>query len=160
MELCPKTLNPGKSCIILMSLTADSNVTKTHAANLVITDNASGSPQTVLMSATVINPHASLSASSLNFGNQKTGTTSAAKSVTLTNSGTTPLILSKLSISGNFALASGTTCTSSTTLAPAGNCVIKVTFTPTSKGSKSGSVTIGDNALSSPSTISLSGTGN
>jgi YVTN family beta-propeller protein len=159
-ELCPKTLNPGKSCIIIMSFTSDSNVTKTHAANLVIADNASGSPQTVLMSATVINPVASLSATSWNFGNQKTGTSSAAKSITLTNSGTTPLILSNLSISGNFALASGTSCTSTTTLAPAGSCLIKVTFTPTSKGSRSGSVTIKDNALSSPSTISLSGTGN
>ena len=44
VELCPKTLNAGKSGPIIMSFTADSNVTKTHAANLVIADNASGSP--------------------------------------------------------------------------------------------------------------------
>ena len=160
VELCPKTLNAGKSCTIIMSFTSDSNVTKTHAANLVITDNAAGSPQSIPMTATVINPVASLSANSLNFGNQKTSTTSAAKSVTLTNSGTTSLILSSLNISGNFALASGTTCTKTTTLAPGANCQIKVTFTPASKGSKSGAVTIGDNAFFSTSTINLSGTGN
>ena len=159
VELCPKTLNPGKSCTILMSFTSDSNVTKTHAANLVIADNAAGNPQMILMSATVINPIVSLSATSENFGNQKTGTTSAAKSVTLTNSGSTPLILSLLNLNGNFAFASGTTCTSSSTLAPGANCLMKITFTPTTKGSKTGSVTIGDNALFSTSTISLSAAG-
>jgi YVTN family beta-propeller protein len=159
VELCPKTLNAGKSCTILMSFTSDSNVTKTHAANIVITDNATGSPQSIPMSATVINPIASLSPSSVNFGNQKTGTTSASQSVTLKNSGTTPLDLSLLKMNGNFAFASGTTCTSSTTLAAGATCLMKITFTPTTKGSKTGSVTIGDNALVSTSTVSLSGNG-
>jgi YVTN family beta-propeller protein len=160
IAFCPKTLNPEKSCTIIMSFTADSNVTKAHAANLVMVDNGAGSPQMVLMSATVINPVASLNPSSLSFGNQKTGTTSASKTITLTNTGTTALTLSTVSISGNFALASGTTCAHGTTLAPSAPCLIKVTFTPTSKGSKSGTVTVSDNALRGTSTASLSGTGN
>jgi hypothetical protein len=110
VELCPKTLNAGKSCTILMSFTSDSNVSKTHAADILITDNATGSPQTIPMSATVINPIASLSATNLNFGSQKTGATSASKSVTLANSGTTPLVLSFLKMNGDFAFAFGTTC--------------------------------------------------
>jgi uncharacterized repeat protein (TIGR01451 family) len=161
VELCPKTLNGGKSCVIIMSFTADSNVTKTHAANLLIADNASGSPQTIPMTATVINPQASLSASSLNFGNQKTGTTSTAKTITVTNTGTTTLAFSGLSISGNFAIASnGTTCKSTTSLAPTtGKCTINVTFTPTAKGSKTGTLKITDNAKNSPQSVSLSGNG-
>jgi YVTN family beta-propeller protein len=162
VELCPKTLNAGKSCVIIMSFTADSKVTPVvHAANLVITDNASGSPQTIPMIATVINPQASLSASSLNFGNQKTGMTSTAKTITVTNTGTTALAFSGLSISGNFAIASsGTTCTSTTSLAPTtGKCMINVTFTPTTKGSKTGTLKITDNAKNSPQSISLSGNG-
>jgi YVTN family beta-propeller protein len=162
VELCPKTLNAGKSCVIVMSFTADSKVTPTiHAANLVITDNASGSPQSIPMTATVINPLASLSASSLSFGNQKTGTTSTAKTITVTNTGTTTLAFSGLSISGNFAIASsGTTCKSTTSLAPTtGKCTINVTFTPTSKGSKTGTLKITDNAKNSPQSISLSGNG-
>ncbi len=160
IAFCPKTLNAGKSCTIFMSFTADSNVTKTHAANLVVVDNGAGSPQMVLMTATVINPVASLSPSSLSFGNQKTNTTSAAKTITLTNTGTTQLALNTVSISGNFALASGTTCAHGTALAPNGKCLINVTFKPTSKGSKSGTVTVTDNALRGTSTVSLSGTGN
>ena len=160
ITFCPHTLNAGKSCTIIMSFTADSKVTQVHAANLMVTDNAAGSPQKVLMTATVINPVASVSPSSLNFGTQKTNTTSAAKTITVTNSGSTPLTLSNVSISGNFAIASGTSCAHGTVLAPSANCSIKVTFKPTSKGLKSGTVTVTDNALHGTSTVSLSGTGN
>ncbi len=161
VEFCPHTLNPGKSCTIIMSFTADSSVTKTHAANLVIADNAPGSPQLILMSATVINPVASLSPSSLNFGNVSSSGGTSTKSVTLKNSGTTPLILSGLSVSGTgFASATGTNaCTATTTLNSGATCMIYVTFKPTSRGSKSGSVRITDNALNSPQYISLSGNG-
>ena len=159
-EFCPHTLNPGKSCTVIMSFTGDSNVAKTHAANLVITDNAAGSPQNVLMTANVINPIATVSPTSLSFGNQKSGTTSAAKQVTLKNTGTTNLSLSGLSISGNFAFSSGTGCTNTTTLSPNASCVMNVVFKPTSKGSKSGSININDNAKNSPQSVSLSGSGN
>ena len=156
----PGTLGAGKSCVIAVGFLAKTFVA-TATATLTITDTAAGSPQTVPLIATVINPQAQLSLSSLNFGNQKTGTTSAAKSVTLKNSGTTPLILSGLSVSSNFAFATvaGTNCTSSTTLAPGATCVIGVSFKPTSTGSKSGSVKISDNALNSSQSISLSGKG-
>ncbi len=162
IAFCPSTLNSGKSCTIIMSFTADSTVTKTHAANLVITDNGTGSPQMIPMSATVINPKVSLSSSSISFGNQTTGTTSAAKSVTLTNSGTTQLNLTGLSISGTgFALATGSNaCTATSALNPGAACIIYVTLKPVlPKGSKSGSIKITDNAQNSPQTISLSGNG-
>jgi uncharacterized repeat protein (TIGR01451 family) len=156
----PGTLGAGKSCVIAVGFLAKTFIA-TATATLTITDTAAGSPQTVPLTVTVINPQAQLSLSSLNFGNQKTGTTSAAKSVTLKNSGTTPLILSGLSISGNFAFGTvaGTNCTSSTTLAPGATCVIGVSFKPNSTGSKSGSIKISDNALNSSQSISLSGKG-
>jgi len=45
-------------------------------------------------------------------------------------------------------------------LNPSARCIFNVTFTPKSKGSLSGTVTITDNALISPQAIILSGTGN
>lgn len=126
---------------------------------LSITDNALGSPQTVPLSATVINPIASLSSYSLTFAKQKVGTTSTAQTVTLTNKGTTPLVLSTLTVKGDFVLASGTTCVKGTTLAAAANCKISVTFTPTATGQRTGSVTIKDNTFVNQQVISLSGTG-
>ena len=148
--------------LVLGTVTKASSTTV--ATGLVISQNPVGGSLVPVGSAAALvvssgNPQASLSPSSLSFGNQKTRTTSVAKKVTLTNSGTTSLNLSGLTKSGNFAFATGTTCTKTTTLAPGANCAIYVTFTPTSKGSKSGSVTITDNAHNSPQSVSLSGSG-
>ena len=158
----PASLPAGESCIIGVGILATLNIFSPTAstATLTVTDSASGSPQQVPLSALVINPKVSLSATSLSFGTQTVGTTSAAKSATLTNTGTTPLTLTSLTISGNFALASGTNaCVNGENVAAGGNCIVYVTFKPTAKGAQSGSVTIKDNALNSPQSISLSGTG-
>jgi hypothetical protein len=101
----------------------------------------------------------SLSTNSLSFGTIATGTTSAAKKVTLTNSGTgiTPLTFGTISISPNYALAPGTTCVNGGNVAAGASCYIYVTFSPVSGSSDPGSVTITDNAPSGTQTISLSG---
>jgi hypothetical protein len=155
---CPRDLVAGKSCKIIVSFVADRD-NYNPTGTLAITDNALGSPQSVPLSATVINPKASLSTYRLNFANQKVNTTSGAKRVTLTNTGTTPLALSGLTVSGDFALAPGTACVNGGTLLPATSCAISVTFTPAAKGTRVGSVTIKDNARLSAQTIALAGTG-
>jgi hypothetical protein len=160
VNLCPKSLAAGKSCTISVSFVAGPFYTP-QTATLKVMDNAPGSPQTVTLSATVINPQAHLSAPSLSFGTQKVNTSSsAAKAVTLTNTGTTSLTLSTLSIAGDFSFATGTTCTSGEVLAAGARCLISVNFTPTAKGARLGSVTIKDNALLGEQIIVLSGTGN
>jgi hypothetical protein len=156
--LCPPNLAAGKSCQIIVTFVADRD-NYSPTGMLSVTDNALGSPQSLPLSATVINPKASLSSYGLNFGKQKVGTTSAAKTVTLTNTGTTALALSTLTISGDFALASGTSCANGGTLAPTASCAINVTFTPAAKGTRLGNVTIKDNAFLKEQIIGLSGTG-
>jgi probable HAF family extracellular repeat protein len=158
LSLCPATLAAGKSCRILVTFMADGD-DYSPTTTLSVNDNAFDSPQTVPLSATVINPRASLSSWSLNFGKQKIGTTSAPQTVTVTNTGTTSLILSSLTVSGDFALGSGTTCVNGGTLVAGANCAISVTFTPTAKGTRSGKVTIKDNALIGQQLVLLSGTG-
>jgi hypothetical protein len=161
----PGTLPAGKSCEIGVGILPYLDIFSPAAstATLTITDSAAGSPHSALMTAQVTDPQVSLSSTNLSFGNQKTGFTSTPQKVTLTNSGLTSLQLTGLTIkpASNFALASGTTCTSSTLLSSGGTCLIYVTFTPTTKGTRySGSVTITDLALIGTQTISLSGTGN
>jgi len=158
LNLCPKSLAAGKSCTIDIIFVAGPHYTP-QTATLSVMDNAYGSPQTVALCATVINPQASLSSSSLNFGQQMVGTMSAAQTVTLTSTGATSLTLSTLSIGGDFALAPGTTCTSGETLTAGASCFISVNFTPTAKGARLGSVTIKDNALLGEQIIRLWGTG-
>jgi YVTN family beta-propeller protein len=158
VSFCPKTLAAGKSCKISVTCVGDSD-NYNPTATLAISDNAPGSPQTVPLSATIINPRASLNPKSLNFGTEQLGTTSPPQTVTLTNVGTTSLVLRDVGISGDFAFASGTTCSNGTTLAPKSTCVMNVTFTPTQKGKRTGRVLIHDNALIREKEVFLSGTG-
>jgi hypothetical protein len=83
------------------------------------------------------------------------GTTSGTKAVTLTNSGNATLTGISIAASGNFSETN--TCGSS--LNAGKNCRIRVSFSPKSKGSLAGSITIADNASGSPQTVALSGTG-
>jgi hypothetical protein len=159
LNLCPAKLAAGKSCTILVTFTADGD-NYSPSGTLIITDSAAGSPQSVPLSGTVINPKASLSTYSLNFGKQKVGTTSAAQTVTLTNTGTTSLSLTTLNLGGDFSFATGTTCTSGESLATGASCLINVAFTPTAKGARLGNVTIKDNALLGVQIVVLNGTGN
>ena len=98
---------------------------------------------------------ASLSNNSRSFGSVAVGSTSAARSVTLSNSSSTALTVSSIAVSGDFAQTN--TCGGS--VAARGSCTINITFTPTAGGSRTGSITITDNANNSPQGITLSGTG-
>jgi hypothetical protein len=110
-------------------------------------------------------PAVSLSTTSLKWGKVLVGATSGAKKVTVTNSGNASLTISTISTSGDFALKAVkqtkkvTPCVNGTNLAPAASCVVKVTFTPTQTGTRTGSLTFTDNAPDSPQNVSLTGTG-
>jgi hypothetical protein len=124
-----------------------------------ITDNASGSPQTVSLSGTGTAALVSLSATSLAFGNQSVGTTSTAQSLTLSNSGNAALSISSLALAGTNASDFAQSNACGTSVAANGNCTISVTFTPSVTGTEAASLSIADNASGSPQTVSLSGTG-
>jgi Protein of unknown function (DUF1573)/Abnormal spindle-like microcephaly-assoc'd, ASPM-SPD-2-Hydin len=119
----------------------------THTTTLSLTVNASGG-----------GPAVTLVPTSLTFGNVVQGVTSAAKTVTVTNSGTATLNIGTIATSGDFAQVTSTMPCGST-LAVGKSCKIKVTFTPTQVGARTGNITITDNASNSPQTVPLSGTG-
>lgn len=109
-------------------------------------------------------PAVSLSPVSLSFGNQVVSTTSAQQVVTLTNTGTASLTISSVALTTGtqFALAtpgSGSDCRTVGTVAVSASCNIAVTFTPTSAGAQSDTVSVTDNAAGSPHTFGVSGTG-
>jgi YVTN family beta-propeller protein len=155
---CPKSLAAGKSCkILVVCFPHGDNYSPT--ATLSITDDAPGSPQLVPLSATVINPQATFKPEALHFGGQTAGTTTPPKTVTLTNTGTTDLILRKISIDGDFAFAPGGTCSGFSTLAPKTQCTMNVTFSPVGKGKRIGCVTVNDNTSLRKHKVDLSGVG-
>ena len=90
-----------------------------------------------------------------NFGQQVVGTPSPPYTLALQNNGNTPMTLSGMTITGDF--AETTACKSP--LAVGAKCFIKVTFTPTATGARSGTLTVNDSDSTSPQTVSLSGMG-
>ncbi|MGH9602678.1 MAG: beta strand repeat-containing protein, partial [Terriglobales bacterium] len=150
---CGSSLDAGASCII--SVTFTPSVTGTRTGQLSVTSSAAGSPHTVPLMGTGTAPAVSLTSTSLNFGDQILGETSAAREVTLTNTGTAPLTVNSVTPIGDFALTHA--CGSS--LAAGSSCAVRVTFTPSASGARSGEVTISDNAAGSPHVIHLTGMG-
>jgi hypothetical protein len=122
---------------------------------LAVTDDANNSPQTVTLGGTGLTPVVSLSALSLTFAGQAVSTLSAPQTITLANAGNGALTPLTISVSGDFAETN--TCAAS--VAPNANCSISVTFTPSASGTRSGALTLTDNASNSPQTVTLSGTG-
>src|SRR5439155_141703 len=159
---CGASLAAGTSCTI--SATFKPTATGTRTASLAVTDNASGSPQTAALSGSGVSsgttgPLASLSPASLSFGNQTVGASSAAQSITLSNTGTVALSISGIAIAGTNSGDFTQTHTCGASLAAGTSCTISVTFKPTATGSRSAGVAITDNASGSPQTAALSGSG-
>lgn len=100
-------------------------------------------------------PQASLSVTSLAFSDEAVGTTSAAQTILLNNSGTATLNIVRIAASGNFA----ETHTCGSTLASRANCSINITFSPGDTGVLTGMLSLTDNGPDSPQDVTLSGTG-
>ncbi|MGB9074940.1 MAG: choice-of-anchor D domain-containing protein [Terriglobales bacterium] len=111
---------------------------------------------TIQLTVTGTGTTVTLTPSSLTFANTVVGGTSAPKTATLTNTGTSTLNINSIAASGDFAVSS-TTC--GATLAAGKFCKIKVTFKPTQLGSRTGTLSVSDNGQGSPQTVALSGTG-
>jgi uncharacterized protein (TIGR03437 family) len=96
-----------------------------------------------------------LSAINLTFPQQAVGSSSAVQAITLTNTGTVPLQISSIAVTGDFSQTN--TCPSGAGLAAGANCLIAVTFTPTGRGPRLGAITIASNATATPAVVNLSG---
>jgi hypothetical protein len=100
----------------------------------------------------------SLSPTALKWSKYLVATKACCQTVTLTNTGPSLLHLSSITTMGDFAtkMVPGS-C--GTTLAAEASCVVKVSFTPTATGTRTGSLRFTDSASGSPQSVALSGTG-
>jgi hypothetical protein len=87
------------------------------------------------------------------FPDQLINTVSGRRSVSLTNTGTSPISISSLTWVGQF----GVTNTCGNSIAVGASCEIEVTFEPKKAGQLSGMITMVDSASSKPQVILLSG---
>ena len=137
-----------------------SGTASTGTSPITITGVSGSLTNTTTLNLTVSNlaPAVTLSPTSLTFATVAVGDTSAAKAVTVTNTGSATLDISSITTSGAFAQAASTKPCGST-LAVGKNCKIEITFTPTQLGANTGTLSIYDNAANSPQLVPLSGTG-
>lgn len=159
-------LQPNKSCII--SVTYHPSAAGAGSATVLVTDNASGSPQQIALSGTGVSqpppaagPAVTLNPNPLSFAGTVTeGTLSAPQNVALTNSGNATLHVQTIvlggSNSGDFTI-SANSCVGS--VAANASCQLSVTFAPLGPGVRSASLTITDDAANSPQTLNIVGTG-
>ena len=106
-------------------------------------------------------PGASLSPSTVTYGPQDVGTTSAVQTVTLTNTGTASLFIARMAQGGIDPLDFAETndfCIGSS-VAPGASCTLTVLFKPTATGTRTATISVVDNAADSPQVITFTGTG-
>jgi kumamolisin len=146
--------NPATTTSTLTFTASGANI---GVFNVIVTGaSASLSTETGIQLTVGGAPGATLTPTSVGFGNEVLGSTSTAKALTLKNNGNATLTINSITTTGDFAVSSKT-C--GTTLTVGSSCTIDVTFTPTQVGSRTGTLSVNDNAQGSPQTASLSGTG-
>ncbi len=158
---CGTSLAVSASCTISVTFTPAS--VASFSATLNVAVSASSNPQTIPLTGTGIAattaPQAVLTPTSLAFGNQTTGTTSAAQVITLSNPGTATLMIVGVSLEGANPADFAQTNSCGSSLAAGASCAISVTFTPASAASFNAVIIVEDNAAGPPQMAALSGTG-
>ena len=162
----PGSLPAGKSCAIgvgVIAITPGIFSPTPSTATLTITPSG-GSAVQVPLTVLVINPRPNFNPSKLTFPTTTKGNSSQL-SITVTNTGNTPLTIGTPTTGRGtpFAVVPGSTTCTGATIQPTGgggmqSCVITVTFAPTSNGTFTGTLQVPDNAAISPQFISLWGT--
>ncbi len=157
---CGNSVAAAGSCTITISFTP--TATGARSGSITIQDDAAGAPHSVALSgigqggsSTNPAPNAVLTPSNLTFSSVPVTRSGISQSVTLANAGNATLTISSLQISGDFSQTNN--CSGS--LSAGAACTITVVFTPTAEGSRSGSLTVADNAAGSPHSVALTGTG-
>jgi len=130
--------------------------TVSTSQSAVLTATAGGIAKTFTVQLGPSSTMLTANASSIPFGSVLINSP-AEQSVTLTASGTSPVTISSVAITGNGFTNSG--LTAPMTLNPGQTAVLNVQFTPTGSGSYSGQITIASNSSSGNVTIGLNGTG-
>jgi hypothetical protein len=154
---CSSALAVGANCQISVSFAPTANGPR--GASLSVTDNAPGTPQIIPLSGSGGLAAVQLSPSTLSFGNEPVGNTSASQPITVTNAGYSTLNISLISVTGANSGDFSQTSSCGSTLGASSSCTVSVTFSPAVLGSRNAGVTISDDAPGSPQTITLTGSG-
>lgn len=151
---CDTVLFPGKSCTLTLIFSPSGTGLRT--GTLTFVDYAG--PHVIALQGTGFTQLSLSMPQQLTFPLTEVNSTSAAQTISITN--TTPGILTfqPLQLYGDFAVTSNT-CNVDAGVRSGGTCTLSVVFTPTGDGSRLGALTMTTNNLNVSGTVLLSGTG-
>jgi probable HAF family extracellular repeat protein len=152
---CPADLHVYQYC--LFKITFRPLAIGNYTASFSISDDADGSPQSVLLTGR--GTTAQLSATAFNFLGVSVGSSSTSKTVTLSNVGLAAITPLAITLAGINHSDFTETHTCGNSLAPGSNCAVTVTFKPTAAGPRVAALLFADDAFGSPQSVSLQGTG-
>lgn len=148
---CGASVAVASSCSVTVQFSPTSTAPRTGT----LTINTGGGTKTASLTATAIQGFATITPSSLTFAPQQTATGSTAQTVTVRNTGTNALVLSKVETTTGSDYTQTNNCG---TLAVNATCTVSVVFTPTAAGTRTGTLTFTHNG-SGATSVSLTGTG-
>jgi len=156
---CSPSLAVGATCAIQIRFSPTNAGAK--AAEILVTFDGGASAGQVTLSGTgtTTSASATVSPNSVAFGNVTSGTLSAARSVTIANTGTVQLPITSVVLKGtNYAqFVIVNSCPVAVTVG--GKCTVQVRFRPKSKGPKSATLSVAFGGGASSKSVSLTGTG-
>jgi hypothetical protein len=157
---CPPSLGANANCTVNVAF--QPGATGARSASISVSDDAPNSPQTVALTGTGTQAAVTFTpAGAINFGNQAAGIGGTPVTVTVTNSGTGALAVTKISFTGANVGDFTETDTCNSSVAAGGTCTIQITFKPqcaNNQAARAASLNIADNVPGSPQSIALSGT--
>ncbi|MDR3704234.1 MAG: choice-of-anchor D domain-containing protein, partial [Candidatus Sulfopaludibacter sp.] len=153
---CGTALNSGSSCTVQVIFTPAAS--GGSAATLVLSSSTLGvTPLSVPLNGNgTVTTGLGASPTKLTFPSTITGSSSAAQTVTVTNTGSFAATSLTLTTAAPFSLTQNT-CTSS--LAAGASCTVGVLFTPTASGTATGTLAVASTSVPVPVSVALSGTG-
>jgi hypothetical protein len=151
---CPSSLASGGHCQVEVVFDPTAPGTQTGTLTIVtnsyfndnLTINLSGQGGFLLYTPT-----------SVNFGGVTVGKPSVVQKITYTNKSTTAVTFTSVTTNNTEFAVTSNTCTGS--LAAGKSCIVSLTFTPTTVGLQSTTLSVVDSDVTSPQLIPLRGTG-
>jgi hypothetical protein len=156
---CSGVVAVGASCSFSVTFTA--SAAGPRSASITIASTGTGSPQMLALTGTgttAATPGVLGVPAAYAFPDQTIAVASAAKTLTLANTGGANVTISGVVSSNATEFAIGaSTCAGD--IVPGGTCSFTVSFTPSAAGARSASITIASTGVGSPQAIAVSGNG-
>lgn len=151
------TLLPGATCTFNVEFSPTTASTSTvRSGTLEIQSDASTSLEFISLIGTSAAAPLTLNPTSLNFGTVSVGS-SETLDVSVTNNAGSPVTFTGVTLSGDYSSSRGTCPANGATLAGGSSCTLSVIFTPTATGTRSGTLSLLNDATQVPLTVSLTG---